>query len=165
MNITDILTEWEMHLPKPGSNLGISHIAGRSSRSQDLEDPLEKELGTRSSILTWRIPWTEESGRLESKGLQRVEHDWKTHMWTLNRAINCRWYYNSDDSWQSLPTVSFGIWLACFTFPEDWGLQDEWRSYEPVKAVAWPLLQTKVHCHSEGDGAIWTEEEFSLGVS
>ena len=40
----------------------------------DLEDPLEKELGTRSSILTWRIPWTEEPGRLESIELQRVRH-------------------------------------------------------------------------------------------
>ena len=39
------------------------------------EDPLEKETATHSSILVWRIPWTEESGRLQSVGLQRVEHD------------------------------------------------------------------------------------------
>ena len=38
-------------------------------------DPLEKELATHSSILAWGIPWTEESGRLKSIGLQRVEHD------------------------------------------------------------------------------------------
>jgi len=36
------------------------------------EDPLEKELATHSSILAWRIPWTEEPGGLQSMGLQRV---------------------------------------------------------------------------------------------
>ena len=39
------------------------------------EDPLEKEMATHSSILAWRIPWTEESGGLQSMGLQRVGHD------------------------------------------------------------------------------------------
>ena len=38
------------------------------------EDPLEKEMGTHSSILAWKIPWTEEPGRLQSMGLQRVGH-------------------------------------------------------------------------------------------
>ena len=41
----------------------------------DWEDHLEKEMATHSSILAWRIPWREESGRLQSTGLQRVEHD------------------------------------------------------------------------------------------
>ena len=39
------------------------------------EDPLEKEMATHSSILAWRIPWTEEPGRLHSTGSQRVGHD------------------------------------------------------------------------------------------
>ena len=39
------------------------------------EDPLEEEMATHSSILAWRIPWTEEPGGLESIGLQRVGHD------------------------------------------------------------------------------------------
>ena len=39
------------------------------------EDPLEKEMATHSSILAWRIPWTEEAGRLQSLGSQRVGHD------------------------------------------------------------------------------------------
>ena len=39
------------------------------------EDPLEKEMATHSSILAWRIPWTEELGGLQSMGLQRVGHD------------------------------------------------------------------------------------------
>ena len=43
--------------------------------SLDWEDPLEKEMATHSSILAWRIPWTEESGRLQSTEYQRVGHD------------------------------------------------------------------------------------------
>ena len=39
------------------------------------EDPLEKGMGTHSSILAWRIPWTEELGGLQSMGSQRVGHD------------------------------------------------------------------------------------------
>ena len=39
------------------------------------EDPLEMEMATHSSTLAWRIPWTEEPGRLQSTGLQRVGHD------------------------------------------------------------------------------------------
>ena len=39
------------------------------------EDPLEKEMATRSSILAWKIPWTEEPGRLQSLGSQRIGHD------------------------------------------------------------------------------------------
>ena len=38
------------------------------------EDPLEKEMATHSSILAWRIPWTEEPGRLQSMGSQRFRH-------------------------------------------------------------------------------------------
>ena len=44
-------------------------------QSLDLEDPLEKGMATHSSILAWRILWTEEPGRLQSMGSQRVAHD------------------------------------------------------------------------------------------
>ena len=43
------------------------------------EDLLEKETVTHSSILAWRVAWTEEPGRLQSIGLQRVGHDWATN--------------------------------------------------------------------------------------
>ena len=39
------------------------------------EDPLEKEMAIHSNILAWKIPWTEEPGRLQSMGLQGVGHD------------------------------------------------------------------------------------------
>ena len=51
--------------------------ARRETQVQSLgwEDPLEKEMATHSSILAWRIPWTEEPGRLQSTVSQRVGHD------------------------------------------------------------------------------------------
>ena len=44
-------------------------------RSLGREDPLEKEMATHSSTLAWKIPWTEEPGRLQSMGSQRVGDD------------------------------------------------------------------------------------------
>ena len=48
-------------------------------QSLNWEDSLEEEMGTLSSILVRKTPWTEEPGRLQSMGSQRVEHDWATH--------------------------------------------------------------------------------------
>ena len=50
------------------------------------EDPLEEEMATHSSILAWKIPWTEEPGGLQSMGLQRVRQDWMTEHRTLSRV-------------------------------------------------------------------------------
>ena len=47
------------------------------------EDTLEKEMATHSSTLAWKIPWTEEPGRLQSMGLQRVRHDRVTSLLAL----------------------------------------------------------------------------------
>ena len=46
------------------------------------EDSLEKGMATHSSVLAWRIPWTEEPGGLQSMGLQRVRHYWVTNTLT-----------------------------------------------------------------------------------
>ena len=65
--------------------LGVSLVAQRAKNlpakqetwvwSLGWEDPLEKRMATHSSILVWRIPWTEEPGGLQSMGSQRVRHD------------------------------------------------------------------------------------------
>ena len=49
----------------------------QETRIQSLgrEDPLEKEMATQYTTLAWEIPWTEDPGRLQSMGLQRVRHD------------------------------------------------------------------------------------------
>ena len=60
------------------------------ARSLGREDFLEKEMVTHSSILAWKIPWTEKPGRLQSLGSQRVRHDWATSLsrWIANWS-NC----------------------------------------------------------------------------
>ena len=60
---------------------GGSEVKASASNAGDpgsipgLEDHLEKKTATHSSILAWRIPWTEEPGGLQSTGLQRVRHN------------------------------------------------------------------------------------------
>ena len=56
------------------ANAGHVRDAGSINRL-GREDPLEEGIATHSSILAWRIPWTEEPGRLQSRGSQRVGHD------------------------------------------------------------------------------------------
>ena len=57
--------------------------AMQETQAQSLgwEDPLEKGMATHSTILAWRIPWTEEPGGLQSMGLQRVGHECTTHVY------------------------------------------------------------------------------------
>ena len=50
------------------------------------ENPLEKGMVTHSSILTWRIPWTEEPGGLPSIGSQRLRHNWSNLSGSINRT-------------------------------------------------------------------------------
>ena len=49
------------------------------------EDPLEEEMATRSRMLAWEIPWTEEPGRLQPMEPQRVGHNWATEHSTRTR--------------------------------------------------------------------------------
>ena len=67
--ITSLVAQMEKYLP-----------AMQETRVPSLgwEDTLEKEMATHSSTLAWKIPWTEEPGRLQSIGLQGVGHDWAT---------------------------------------------------------------------------------------
>ena len=59
-----------------GKELPVS-AGDKETQVQSLgqEDPLEEGMATHSSILAWRIPWTEEPGGLQSMGLQRVTHN------------------------------------------------------------------------------------------
>ena len=56
----------------PPANVGD---VGDTSSIPGWKDPLEKGMATHSSILAWEIPWTEEPGRLQSMGSQRVRQD------------------------------------------------------------------------------------------
>ena len=71
-------------------------------QSLSWEDPLEKEMASHSSILAWRFPWTEEPGRLWSRGSQRVGHDW---------LANTQWSFSSTISHLLPPPVSSSFCL------------------------------------------------------
>ena len=71
----------------PGSSelKNLPRMQKTQVQSLGQEDPMEKGTATHSSILAWRIPWTEETGRLQSVGSQRVGHDWSD--WAHMRAF------------------------------------------------------------------------------
>ena len=73
INTEDIYTVWASLVAQLVKNLPA--IWKTWLRSLGWEDPLEEGMATHSIILAWRIPWTEEPGRLQSTGLQRVGHD------------------------------------------------------------------------------------------
>ena len=64
-------------------------------RSLSQEDPLEEGMATHSSILAWRIPWTEEPGGLQSTGLHRVRHAWSDSTCTLSQKLTAPECYSS----------------------------------------------------------------------
>ena len=67
---------------------------------------LEKEWATQFSILAWRIPWTEEPGRLQSMGSQRVGHDWVTNTCThLFHTWHCIYIHQSHFCNSSFPLL------------------------------------------------------------
>ena len=68
---------WASLVAQMVKNLPAMQETGVWSLGQ--EDPLEKEMVTHSSVLAWRILWTEKPGRLQSMGSQRVRHDWATN--------------------------------------------------------------------------------------
>ena len=63
------------HIPGGSAVKNLPTMQETWVRSLGREFPLEKEMATHSSTLTWKIPWTQEPGRLQSMGLQRVGHD------------------------------------------------------------------------------------------
>ena len=76
------------------------------------EDPLEMGMATHSSILAWRIPWTEKPGRLQSMGLQKVRHDSAT-----NTCIICTLYilsYIFQHGWDYVvPAILYCAFSFC----------------------------------------------------
>ena len=71
---------WCLILPPLVANIlkNLPAVGETQVRYLGLEDPLEEGMAIHSSIIVWRIPWTEEPGRLQSMGSQRVGHDLTT---------------------------------------------------------------------------------------
>ena len=106
--------------------------------------------GTHSSTLAWKIPWTEEPGRLQSMGLQRVGHDWVT---SLSLFTFMHW----RRKWQPTPVFlpgesqGWGSLVGCRL----WGCRvgHNWSNLAPAAAAA----RRALHCLSSCSGpASWT---------
>ena len=96
-------------------------------RSLGQEDPLKKEMATHSSVLTWRIPWREEPGGLQSMGLQSVGHDQVTNTHShldIQRVSVLPSLVQASPSWASVsPLSKWKCWMqwllraSQFSFP------------------------------------------------
>ena len=73
------MTARDIARDSPGGSDGKESACNEGDQVPSLgrEDPLEKGMATQSSILAWRIPWTEEPGGLQTMDSQRVRHNWK----------------------------------------------------------------------------------------
>ena len=93
----------------------LSTVEQTQVRSLGWKDPLEKGMATHSSILAWRIPWTEEPGGLESMGFERVRHSWATNIFTslfTLRRPTFLGFHSTILFWISL----LPLWLTGFTY-------------------------------------------------
>ena len=84
------------------------------------EYPLKEGITIHSIILAWKIPWTEEPGRLQSMGSQRVTHDWVTFTFTFfipRRGLPNHMVDLFSGSFLKEPPYCFPQWLCQFTFP------------------------------------------------
>ena len=76
------------------------------------EDPLEKEMAIHSRTIAWRIPWTEEPGRLQSMGSQRVGHNWATSV-SQSVMINMRCEFLLVNHSLLISMVLPLVWAEC----------------------------------------------------
>ena len=105
------------------------------------EESLEKEMASHSSI-TWKIPWTEEPGRLQSMGSQRVGHDWATslHFTWDNSLCNMR-HWKIKHTRRSCPESKLEKWFFFF--------------FLPCPGVSWYL-----HCYLLQDDLVQSRSSF-----
>ena len=129
-----------MSFPGGSDGKAVKHLSAMWEtwvRSLGRESPLEKEMATHSSTLTWKIPWMEEPGRLQSKGSQRVGHDRATSF-QYNRV----WL---GKSWTSLVTqlvknlhAMWETWVLSLVWEDP--LENEKATYPSI--LAWRIPQT-----------------------
>ena len=106
------------------------------------EDPLEESMATHSSILVWRIPWTEEPGRLQSLGSQRAGHNWSDwacmHAWGSMEGV---WAGGVSWSGQVLKRANLEImnWIG--------------KAASPKPPLAWESERKEGHKILQEEGA------------
>ena len=103
------------------------------------EDSLEKQMATHSSILAWKIPWTEQLGRLQSTGLQKS--------WTwLGDSTNKSKKIKMVSGIYGVKTMAFGTFLVAQGIGIRLPMQGTWV-WSPVQGDPTKLRETKPMCH------------------
>ena len=100
----------------------------------------EKEIAIHSSTLAWKIPWTEESGRLQSRGSRRVRHDWVT---SLSLFTFMHWRKKWQPTPVLLPGKSHGQKSLVGCSP---------RGLEESDTTEWLHFHFSLSCIGEGNG-------------
>ena len=119
----------------------------RETQVQSLgrEDPLEKEMATHSSTLAWKIPWTEEPGRLPSTGSQRVGHDGATSVSFPFPSPLCNQKASQVAPVVKNPAANAGDLRDPGSIPE-WGRSPGGGHGNRSSIVAWRISWTEKHC-------------------
>ena len=120
----------------------------QETRVQSLgqEDSLEESMTTHSSIFSWRIPWTEEPGRLQSVGLQRVGHNWATnththtHTHTLTLQCSGTGSITGRELKSCMPSEKLRVFLQADFLPseppgKEAMLREVWKNKEAKKTA------------------------------
>ena len=94
-----------------------THPAIQQVRSLGWEDPLAKWTATNSSVLACKIPWTEETSRLQSMGSQRVRHDWVTDTFKINFSAQAHRSYPRTVPNAERPFYIFNIDMGVLRWP------------------------------------------------
>ena len=105
------------------------------------ENPLEENMATYSSILAWRIPWTEEPGRLQFIGSQRIRHNWSNLAQTA--------HFNKNPSPWSLPSIQVlsQFWLISYR-----SLYSAGSSHADLLLICFFSVLEPLHLLFPGDG-------------
>ena len=110
-------------------------------QSQGREDPPEKRIATHSSVLAWRIPWTEEPGRLQSMGSQRVRQDRETNAFTLSskrqKRLPCREKFKPLDVF----FVSIFLGFVCMAMPHSMRDQTTPPALKVKSLIHWTIRE------------------------
>ena len=107
------------------------------------EDPLEKGVATHSGVLAWRIPWTEEPGRLQSMESQRNGHNWVTSVQFSSVAQSCPTLCDPMDC--STPGFPVHYQLLEFTQTHVHGVSDVIQPSHPLSAPYPPAFNLSQH--------------------
>ena len=132
-------------------------------------EALEKEVATHCSILAWRIPWTEEPGRLQSMGSQIVRHNWsdlaRTHIRKYSKALagslpgvcwknfSCFWKEKYKEEIASVSSLSICFWMLYLGLPQP-----------PSKAVFDPTEIENCRIEEENNLLYWAAGWSKLGL-